>query len=114
MSENQIQVEEVKWITPKDLGEEFNLDPKVVRRILRSRFEKKTRTWVWSESDPELQKVRNYIPKKLQDMENEKKKKELIQIRRAERKAQLAAQREAQQQRDQENNQEQGEPAYNN
>lgn len=95
MSEHQIQVEEVKWITPKDLGEEFNLDPKVVRRILRSRFEKKTRTWIWSESDPELQKVRNYIPKKLQDIENEKKKKELIQIKRAERKAQLAAQREA-------------------
>lgn len=108
MSENQIveQVEDVKWITPKELGEEFNLDPKVVRRILRSRFEKKTRTWAWSENDPELQKVRNYIPKRLQDIENEKKKKELIQIKRAERKAQLAAQREAAAQAQQEEPQE--------
>lgn len=69
---NVVELKETKIVTPNDLGKELKQDPRLIRRILRQRFEKQGRTWGWPENSEELNKVKSYIGKQLKEMEEEK------------------------------------------
>ena len=70
----EVRIEDLgKVITPKELGEELNKDPRTIRRVLRQKYQKQGRTWGWLEESEELKQVREYIKEQLDNMEKERK-----------------------------------------
>jgi SNF2 family DNA or RNA helicase len=58
----QRQEKSEKIVTLQDLGQEMKMDPKEMRKVLRSKFQKpEGGRWEWNKGDPELDKIRKAL-----------------------------------------------------